>query len=235
MSCVMMIMPTCSSRHSFFSSSRICAWMETSSAVVGSSAMMTSGSQHSASAITTRCRMPPENWWGYCFTRSSGWSMPTCTSSCTARVLASACVRFRWTCMVSTNWLSTVCSGSSEVSGSWKIMPMRRPRTLRFCAGVSVSMRSPFSSTDPPAKRPGASSKPITALPMVDLPAPDSPTTPRISPFSRASDTPSTATSVPRRLGNSMRMSSMFNRAMTSSAQLGVERVAQPVAQQVDR
>ena len=42
----------------------ICACTETSSAVVGSSAMISSGSGASASAITTRWRMPPENWCG---------------------------------------------------------------------------------------------------------------------------------------------------------------------------
>ena len=34
------------------------------SAVVGSSAMMSRGSAASARAITTRWRIPPENWWG---------------------------------------------------------------------------------------------------------------------------------------------------------------------------
>ena len=33
-------------------------------AVVGSSAMISSGSPASASAMTTRWRIPPENWWG---------------------------------------------------------------------------------------------------------------------------------------------------------------------------
>ena len=44
--------------------SRICAWMVTSSAVVGSSAMSSSGSQASAIAIITRCAMPPDISWG---------------------------------------------------------------------------------------------------------------------------------------------------------------------------
>ena len=44
-----------------FSSSRICAWMVTSSAVVGSSAIRMSGSLASAMAIITRCRWPPES------------------------------------------------------------------------------------------------------------------------------------------------------------------------------
>ncbi|MNT60024.1 hypothetical protein D3C72_1975810 [compost metagenome] len=43
---------------------RICAWMVTSSAVVGSSASSTRGLQASAIAIMTRWRMPPENWCG---------------------------------------------------------------------------------------------------------------------------------------------------------------------------
>ena len=42
----------------------ICAWIDTSSAVVGSSAISKRGSAASASAITTRWRMPPENWCG---------------------------------------------------------------------------------------------------------------------------------------------------------------------------
>ena len=37
------------------------AWMVTSRAVVGSSAMSSSGSQAIAMAMTTRCFMPPEN------------------------------------------------------------------------------------------------------------------------------------------------------------------------------
>ena len=42
-------------------SARICAWIVTSSAVVGSSAMSTAGLHDSAIAIITRCRMPPDS------------------------------------------------------------------------------------------------------------------------------------------------------------------------------
>ncbi len=45
-------------------SSRICAWIVTSSAVVGSSAISRSGPFASAIAIITRCRCPPESWCG---------------------------------------------------------------------------------------------------------------------------------------------------------------------------
>ena len=44
--------------------SRIWAWIVTSRAVVGSSAMSRSGSQASAIAIITRWAMPPESSWG---------------------------------------------------------------------------------------------------------------------------------------------------------------------------
>ena len=43
----------------------ICAWIVTSSAVVGSSAISNRGSHTSAIAIITRCRMPPEKLIGY--------------------------------------------------------------------------------------------------------------------------------------------------------------------------
>ena len=45
-------------------SSRICAWIVTSSAVVGSSAISSFGLQASAMPIITRWRMPPESWCG---------------------------------------------------------------------------------------------------------------------------------------------------------------------------
>ena len=53
-------------RRSFSSASRsrIWAWIVTSSAVVGSSAISSCGLQASAIAIITRWRMPPENWCG---------------------------------------------------------------------------------------------------------------------------------------------------------------------------
>ena len=52
------------SSESFWMSSRICAWIVTSSAVVGSSARISFGSHDRAIAIITRWRIPPENWNG---------------------------------------------------------------------------------------------------------------------------------------------------------------------------
>ena len=60
--------------------------MVTSSAVVGSSAISSLGSQQSAMAIATRWRMPPESWCGYCRRRCSGAGMPTSASSSAPRL-----------------------------------------------------------------------------------------------------------------------------------------------------
>ena len=51
---------SCKSRKS----RRYCAWIVTSSAVVGSSAMITRGSHEIAMAPTTRCFIPPLIWCG---------------------------------------------------------------------------------------------------------------------------------------------------------------------------
>ena len=55
----------------------ICAWMVTSSAVVGSSAMRMLGLQDKAMAIMTRCRMPPRNLVGVFVEAGFGEEMPT--------------------------------------------------------------------------------------------------------------------------------------------------------------
>ena len=61
MSCVISTTAVPKSSLSFLIRFRIWAWIVTSRAVVGSSAMSTSGLQDTAIAIMTRCRMPPEN------------------------------------------------------------------------------------------------------------------------------------------------------------------------------
>ena len=59
-----MIRAVSRSATSVFRSSRICAWIVTSSAVVGSSAIKSFGSQASAIAIIARWRIPPDSSWG---------------------------------------------------------------------------------------------------------------------------------------------------------------------------
>ena len=140
----MMISAMLSRRDRSFISSRICAWMVTSSAVVGSSAMMSLGLQASPIAIITRWRMPPESWCGYCCSRRSPSVMPTSCSSSSARALACASVIFRWM-----NSGSMICSpiertGLSEVIGSWKIIEMSRPRISRISFGGEFEQVAAF-------------------------------------------------------------------------------------------
>ena len=86
-------------------SSTICAWIVTSRAVVGSSAMRIDGLQDSAIAIIARCRIPPENSWGKLSTRVSGFGMPTCRRISTVRARAVRLSTF------SCAWIaSTICS-----------------------------------------------------------------------------------------------------------------------------
>src|SRR3954447_12704825 len=92
--------------------------------------------------------------------------------------------------------------------------------------------------------RPGRSISPITARPVSDLPAPDSPTTPSTSPLPISNETPSMARRVLRRVTNSTcrlrteRTGSVMAIDAWSwrrlSSQLRIKRVAQPVAEQVD-
>ena len=58
---VIISIPAPLSRTTEVSSDSTCAWTITSSAVVGSSAMIRSGWQASAIAIMTRCRWPPDS------------------------------------------------------------------------------------------------------------------------------------------------------------------------------
>ena len=107
--------------------------MVTSSAVVGSSAMMSFGLQASPIAIITRWRMPPENWCGYWSSRRSGSVMPTSCSSSIARARACAVGHAAggW-CSGSVICKPMVRIGLSEVIGSWKIIEMSRPRISRI-------------------------------------------------------------------------------------------------------
>ena len=109
--------------------SMICAWMVTSSAVVGSSAIRTSGLQLIAMAIIARWRMPPENSNGYWSTRLSASGMPTRASRSAAICHASLLPLSWWSMIASAICLPTFMTGFRLVIGSWKIIAMSLPRT----------------------------------------------------------------------------------------------------------
>ncbi|ODQ83872.1 hypothetical protein BFG51_08405 [Dietzia alimentaria] len=180
------------------SRSRISCCTVTSSAVVGSSAMSSLGSQDSAMAMPTRWRMPPESWCGYSFSRVLGDGMRTRVSISTARSTASLRLRPRWWRSGSMICRPIVRMGLSEVSGSWKTMAISRPQN--FCASRRVS-----DSTSRPSKRTvedGSTRAEDGAMPMIDrtsidLPDPDSPTMPIVSPRRSEMSTPSTGVTRP--------------------------------------
>src|SRR6476469_6636641 len=78
--------------------------------------------------------------------------------------------------------------GFSDAYGSWKIIIISR-RNGRISARESRVMSWPRKTTEPPV----GSSSFMMQRAIVDLPQPDSPTTPRVSPSRTANETPSTA------------------------------------------
>src|SRR5439155_1414024 len=118
-------------------SSRICAWIVTSRAVVGSSAMSSLGSHDSAIAIITRWRMPPDSSCGYCLTRRSGLLMPTSRSDSMALFQASFLDILVCCTTASVIWSPTVKTGFRLVIGSWKIIATSLPRIERVAQAVT--------------------------------------------------------------------------------------------------
>ena len=115
------------------STSSTCAWIVTSSAVVGSSAMSTSGSFAIDIAIIARCRMPPEYSCGYWSIRWAGFGMPTRSSSSMTRVCNSFLCTSWCTVIASAICAPTVNTGFSAVSASWKIIAIFWPRIGWSC------------------------------------------------------------------------------------------------------
>ena len=172
--------------------------MVTSRAVVGSSAISSSGSPDRAMAIMTRWRIPPESWWGYSSTRFPASGMPTSSSSSMARSRAAFLSRPLWSFRDSEIWSPMVNTGFREVMGSWKIMEIRLPRSFRISFSGRVKRSWPSKTMLPPSFRPvaGSTRRMIDRL-VTLLPQPDSPTMPNVFPLSREKVTPSTALATP--------------------------------------
>ncbi len=178
------------------STSSTWAWMVTSRAVVGSSAMITSGSLAIAMAIITRWRMPPENSWGNDLRRIFGLGMPTRSSSSTARARAAEPDMLLWTSNASVIWSPTVKIGVSDDSGSWNTIASSLPRSFDRSSSPLPMSSSPCSLIDPVSVA-VSGSRPMIASDVTDLPEPDSPTMPSTSPAARSKLTPRTARTAP--------------------------------------
>src|SRR5436190_12261444 len=207
-------------------SSRICAWMVTSSAVVGSSAISSRGRSASAIAIIARWRMPPERRCGWSSNRRSGDGMRTRSSISIAWRRAASGPIPRCLRMPSTICSPMVNAGLSEVMGSWKIIEMRSPRTARMRAGGSLSRSSPSKRISPAAMRPGRETSPMIESAVTLLPHPDSPTSPSVRPGSSVKLTPSTAWIVPASVVKLVRRPRTSSSAPMRGLEVGFDGVA---------
>ncbi len=219
-----------------FRSSRISAWVVTSRAVEGSSAIRSSGSPASAAARATRCRIPPDSWNGYRSAAAGSW-IPTSASRRRASSLAAVRpslgpLRFRST--------SSMCfehriTGFSIVNGSWKIIEIRLPRSRAASRPRRLSTSLPSRRTSPSVTPTPVGRSRIIARAVSVLPLPDSPTIAMVSPRSRSSSTPSTSVrgSAPATYATRRpRTARSCSLAATSAARSAAERepVVDPVA-----
>ncbi len=196
------------SRFSSWSDRTIWAWVVTSSAVVGSSAIRSDGRLAVPMAIMTRWRIPPESWWGYSFARCAAAGILDRARSGTTCAATSAGSKTLCADMASSTCARMRMSGLSELMASWKLIATRSPRMRRSASSSMSSTSRPSMTILPVTIRPGSGTRRMIDKPSVVLPQPDSPTTPTVSPAATRSPTPSTARTTPRRPGNWVRRSS---------------------------
>src|SRR5436190_5290522 len=229
-SCVIRISAEFVSRVSCFRSARICACTVTSSAVVGSSAMISRGARASAIAIITRWRIPPEYWCGYDPSRLSASGIEAFSSrtfACSS-AFAQGVPRCRW--IGSATCRPTVSDGFSELIGSWKIIAMRSPRTPRIAASSTFSRSRPSNRTSPLSIFPGGSGISRSSERAVTLfPEPLSPTIATVSPAATSNETDSTARTRPRCVRNeTLRSRTRRSGSATSEAHLLLHLLVDP-------
>ena len=203
------------SRCSRRSRSSSCAWIVTSSAVVGSSAISTSGSGASAIATAARWRSPPESWCGYCASRRSGSGTPTSSSSSTARRRAAP----RRQSAVRLEALRDLPTDREQrVEARHRVLEDHARCAGRGAAAAPAARRpaasTPSSITRPPDDVAGGRQQAHDREDVTLLPQPDSPTSPSVSPGSISNETPRTAGTEPSRVANAV--------CRSSTARIGV-------------
>src|SRR6188472_1138534 len=110
--------------------------------------------------------------------RRSGSGMPTSRSTSTERLRAARPVIPTWRRSTSSSCQPTVNTGLSDVIGSWKIIEISAPRSLRSSpSGRPTRLRPPktISLAGSTIEFSGGS-RPSIASDVTDLPEPDSPT-----------------------------------------------------------
>ena len=183
-------------RFSSASSDRICAWIVTSSAVVGSSAMSNSGRRTTQSRSSPAAASRPTT---HADIGASAAPHRSRGPDSTAPTRASAPPRKTRRCVE--QWAPQsdrpmrMC-GVSEVMGSWNTMPIRAPR-MRSNSGCAQCQQVHGAKARPAGCTAVRGQQPSAARKAWLLPAPDSPTTPRHSPGATASDRSRTACTSP--------------------------------------
>src|SRR5215813_9150813 len=106
---------------------------------------------------------------------------------------------------------------------------------LRSSESLIVVSSAPAKRALPAVTRPARGRMPSNASDVTLLPQPDSPTIPSVSPGAMSNEMPLTACTVPRRVSKRTCRSSTPRRgSLSTRAQLGIERLAQAVADQVE-
>ena len=109
--------------------------------------------------------------------------MPTSENSSSTRLRAASPEMLACSSIASLTWEPTVVTGLRLVIGSWKIMPMRAPRTERISGTGSDERSRPSKAMRAPGSmRPGFGTSRMMASADIDLPQPDSPTSASVSP-----------------------------------------------------
>ena len=164
------------------SNSRIWACTVTSRAVVGSSANSSLGLHDIAIAIMIRWRIPPESWLGNLRSICFGSGMRTRVSNSMLRARASLRLIPSRTRRLSCSCEPILRTGLSAVIGSWKIMAMPVPNSLRTSSRDISESTLPSKVMRPSRVTLLPVSRPIAARDITVFPEPDSPTMPMLVP-----------------------------------------------------
>ena len=157
--------------------------------------------------MATRWRWPPDSWPGRA--SSTEFGRPTISMRSSTRRSRDVLSPTLCTTSGSISWSCTLMRAFSAVAGSWNTTEITRPMRRR-CAAERFVTSSPLKNTLPDV----GCCKPHITLAVVDLPQPDSPTMPKVSPGMSLRVRPRTACTLfgcrmePVRVLNVTRMSS---------------------------
>ena len=146
--------------------------------------------------------MPPDNWYGNFFSIASGSGMRTNESSSALRAIAAFLSMPNRTRRLSESCVPIRRTGLSAVIGSWKIIDIPVPNSLRTWSRDIAESSLPSNMTLPERCTFEPDKRPIAARHMTVFPEPDSPTTPTLEPDGISRLTPRTASSDPNGVPN---------------------------------